>query len=573
MRIALVVAVIAAAAAAEPGLTAQRAEESSKLYFARGQDGTPLVRYYDGSAPWVPLGGTAAGNVRACVFGSTVVAALRGMNNEVFFNRRRGGEWGGWRSAGGAATSDPAVACESADVIHLLVRTDGDAVMHRVVQGDEPQGDWSRIGGEIPGSPNAAMVSATRLDVVVRGKENKIWRNQRIDGEWRGWRPLGDEPITGDPGIAHAGNGEVWLAARSPSGELLVGRVPDSGSISLQPAGGRFPGSPWIVSDAPGSITVYVRGENDHLWVAVRSYQDPARFEWREREEPQAVVHSDPSVVWTGGPRLTVAPVTDATRRARFRISLTGFQAIRTTYDDALGGNRDGWGDEVRAGVVYVHATTDGNVLMNQSLRTTVYGDSRSPIVNVPGAVGNSGGIVNGSTVPGPFLSPSRPTSDLLLPATIWEGELRDGVDVLTLVPTLWEVDYVGSEATQWRSAWTSAFDQWAERWRRAHDSWAPAHPNDLPATVEVSNRYGRAGIVTQPSHPPGERPIGIRYCTPRGSTDRVACFSPVTVMLTYRSANDAAGMNGGVVRVQYDEPQADYLDGSYVLFLKVERQ
>jgi hypothetical protein len=137
----------------------------------------------------------------------------------------------------------------------------------------------------------------------------------------------------------------------------------------------------------------------------------------------------------------------------RYRIFIAGFRVNNQTYDDPL--NRDGWLDEIYAAAAV--ARWEGTVFKeHQVVKSLVYGDANQSTRIQAGSASASGGLKAGDAVPYGW-SPSGPPGfnpdPLRFPFKIWEGTLRDGVDIVSVRPTLWEADGDTGAYEYWK-AW-----------------------------------------------------------------------------------------------------------------------
>ena len=153
--------------------------------------------------------------------------------------------------------------------------------------------------------------------------------------------------------------------------------------------------------------------------------------------------------------KTTAGNMSDATTAARvnativfttgnYRISIAGFRVNRPTYDDQL--NLDGRGDEVYAAATVSQWQRALNSILrsNDTVKSDVYGDANGSNRVQAGRAGASGGLTTGDVAPSgfdPSRAPSGAGSKTRFPLTLWEGSLKNGIDVVVVHPTLWELD------------------------------------------------------------------------------------------------------------------------------------
>jgi hypothetical protein len=182
----------------------------------------------------------------------------------------------------------------------------------------------------------------------------------------------------------------------------------------------------------------------------------------------------------TGGapPSTNTSPAsgTASASGGRYRVTATSVYFRNAEADNPGPAIGDGKGDEIYlTSYAQVYDRRSGNQLSAGPLvRTPVHGDMSgaggAPRVRAGSATPN-GGIATGDEVQLQMPGAS--------PVWLWEGELRDGIDVVVLRPVLWEFD--GNEA-----AWYTVY---AQRFPPA----APRQVFDLPV---VQAAIPRAGVA-----------------------------------------------------------------------------
>jgi hypothetical protein len=160
----------------------------------------------------------------------------------------------------------------------------------------------------------------------------------------------------------------------------------------------------------------------------------------------------------------------------RYRITATGVYFHNAEADNPGPAIGDGKGDEIYlTSYAQVYDRRSGNQLSaGPLLRTPVHGDLSGAGGGArvrAGSATPAGGIATGDAV-----QLQMPGST---PVVLWEGQLRDGIDVAVLRPVLWEFD--GNEA-----AWYTVY---AQRFPPA----APRQMFDLPVVQAAILRAGVA--------------------------------------------------------------------------------
>jgi len=254
----------------------------------------------------------------------------------------------------------------------------------------------------------------------------------------------------------------------------------------------------------------------------------------------------------------------------RFRVTLTGFTVNRQTEDNIL--ETDGKGDEVfiLADVAqYDRYTQDlpgipgaatrlgyndnlhggGNVTLRRSLVSVVMGDvnnQNNPPRIQAGSASSLGGLRTGDRFPTnePWILSSEPTADRP-PMLLWEGELRRGRDLVTIVPTVWEWDGGNAALRQQFAAEIDSYFSYVTR-------------------TDQNRGYVWRGLTGVDIFGAGDRPVGMLAN---------GYWFPQALMLNFDVAQRAATTSPndtgtGVVVLRYIARSEDYS-----LYLKVERR
>ena len=175
----------------------------------------------------------------AAVRGSSRVDVVgRGTDNMVYLKTWNGSSWSGYASLGAPTGSgikgDPAVVTWAPGRLDVFVRGVDDKLWQRFsANGGSTWSGWMKPVGDagvLASGPDVAAWGVNRLDVFVRGTDGGIWQ--------RSW------------------NGVSW-------GTSWVGR----GAPPRQATG-----DPTVASWAPGRLDVFVRGGDGKLWQTFGSY-------------------------------------------------------------------------------------------------------------------------------------------------------------------------------------------------------------------------------------------------------------------------------------------------------------
>lgn len=258
---------------------------------------------------------------------------------------------------------------------------------------------------------------------------------------------------------------------------------------------------------------------------------------------------------------------------SRYRAAINGFWCHNETWDDALNG--DGKHDEVFLDVNVKVVDQSGAVLQNFDSESELMGDTwRLPNRIQAGSASDRGGIVTGDKFPAS--QPWRRTGGLndqrFPPYAIWEGELREGLDMVLLTPTIWEWDPGTGFWDGWL-AWQVQTDN--TYGKRAKDIFGKIWPVSAPIFDAVSLGIQTVGSMAGIWSPFGQsmrRPVGTRRnpADPDGTL-----FNPITIALNtetadFLSSSNLQGYGTGIVELRYaDDP---YFRGVYSIFVQIEK-
>jgi hypothetical protein len=275
------------------------------------------------------------------------------------------------------------------------------------------------------------------------------------------------------------------------------------------------------------------------------------------------------------------APQTSAT----YRVVLNGFRANRETYDTAF--ETDGKGDEVfivsEAGAI----NGSGEMVQRFSRRSKVYGDINGFSDRVQaGFRSDQGGLKTDDRYPADrdLLQPrpaGAPIFDDRIPMLLWQGELFPDQNAVVIMPTIWEWDLRSMEFPAPGRPISHATDP-ALLLRERFDRWLGGPfgrfviRNRRTFTTPYIGTGEHTGVVRERSDADiftmgtnGTRIIGLRPHERLYNTD---ILEPVALILTQAAAEQALRSGNGVFRMTYEEPRCCGLEGSYTLYLQLER-
>jgi hypothetical protein len=281
---------------------------------------------------------------------------------------------------------------------------------------------------------------------------------------------------------------------------------------------------------------------------------------------------------------LLVSQGIEAQSVGSYRVTLNGFRVDRETYDTAF--EADGKGDEVF--VVSEAGSIDRTRAISQrvSRQSQIYGDANGfPRRIQAGRRSDQGGLKTGDRVPDRDLTQPRPTTARIghdfLPMVLWNGNLTDGQNAVVIMPTIWEWDLPATELpvpgrpiphyVPPESFLRGAFSGWLSG---AYGEYVSQNIGTTFASL-FAGPAERAGWIRERSNADiltmgtnGTRVIGL-------VTSRVYdtdVFYPKVLILTYAGAERSLRSGNCIFELAYDEPRCCGLEGSYTLFLQLER-
>jgi len=159
---------------------------------------------------------------------------------------------------------------------------------------------WEPLGGVSAGAPSVTTWGPGRLDVFVRGSDNKLWHKWYAGG-WSGWEGLGSPPrgLGSDPVAVAWGPGRLDVFAAGVDGQLWHIWY-DGGWSGWEPLGGTVVGAPAAASWAPGRLDVFVEGADRALYT--RTYDGG----WSGWSRIGGVLTAAPTAVSWGPGRIDV---------------------------------------------------------------------------------------------------------------------------------------------------------------------------------------------------------------------------------------------------------------------------
>lgn len=162
--------------------------------------------------------------------------------------------------------------------------------------------------GRILGQPAAYASAGGRIDVFVRGTDDRAYRRTYDHGHWGQWRSLGGE-LTDAPSVAFTDPAHWTLFARGADGAVVQrGPATDWSSLGL-PGDRQTYGRPSAVVDSAGRVHVAVRTAADDIWTRTRDTSG----QWSDWSSLGGTVSGSPTLVAAGDTVVLYARAADYT--------------------------------------------------------------------------------------------------------------------------------------------------------------------------------------------------------------------------------------------------------------------
>lgn len=263
---------IAAAVAANQAPTSAAAivsrSDGSDVVFYRGQDDAVYQRIWSGTG-WsaqTSLGGKIVGAPAAAWAGSTLVLVGRGTTGALYMRTLVGTTWSPWQSLGGIVSASPAVTGGSDGRIDVFVRGSDDRMYTNTRPAGGTWSGWSSLGGVLTTGPGAVALGPSTIDVYVAGTDHRIYRNARTSAGWSGWSSIGGMTYTAPAAARIPGTSLARVFVRGTTNFLYINQNSSSGWSGWSSLGG-------VLIDAPGAtatptgVDIVVRGTTNGLYA------------------------------------------------------------------------------------------------------------------------------------------------------------------------------------------------------------------------------------------------------------------------------------------------------------------
>jgi hypothetical protein len=240
--------------------------------FARTADGEILERHRsaDGNwTGWASIGGGATSGPAAIGLGATMNVFVRGEDGATYEKTYADGKWTGWTSLGGYSTSAPAVSLRRGPegYVDLAVKGGDNAIWFRTFVPGTGWSNWGTLGGNMTSAPALNSQSAGIVNVWSRGGDGAVKQDAWNGSAWSDWLNI-EGGIVGAPAAVSRSEGFVnlyvrgagyytyqrsWSAGSGWGPWALLDNTPISSALG---AAGDGPSHEWIVARRGGEVLI-----------------------------------------------------------------------------------------------------------------------------------------------------------------------------------------------------------------------------------------------------------------------------------------------------------------------------
>jgi hypothetical protein len=209
-------------------------------------------------------------------------------------------DWSAWEDLGGAIFSDIAVGRNTDGRLEVFVTSNG-ALWHKfqLAPGGPLWSDWYSLNappqlsfgvGTIPAVYSDAAVPQNvdgPLDVFVKAVDGALWHIRQVGCcGWSGWESLGGQ-LSSQPTVGKNADGRLEVFATAAWDLYHIRQVAAGGAWSTWESLGKGPvdgfdgdAKPAVGQYADGTLEVFVRGPDTHLWSISQVPELQVMLDW-----------------------------------------------------------------------------------------------------------------------------------------------------------------------------------------------------------------------------------------------------------------------------------------------------
>ncbi len=260
---------------------------SSLLSVVEGNGGALYWSMFTGTwSAWQSLSGTSNFPPALCSSStSSVELVVTGTDGQLYHKTFSSGVWSSaWDSAGGAVTGQPSCAVLSG-VLYVVAKAPDTPGSLWTNSRPLPTGSWkgwTYLNGASPNTPVLVPTpAANRLDVVVRGDDNRIWHMEAPGGVFSGtWDTAAGGTLVAPAAVSdgtllhvvvEGQDGGVWYNSLTLSSNAWGSWTYLNGGTSSSPA---------LALDSSGTLHIVVRGQNNGIYHDTKPSTGPPGTTW-----------------------------------------------------------------------------------------------------------------------------------------------------------------------------------------------------------------------------------------------------------------------------------------------------
>lgn len=256
----------------------------------------------------------AAPAVCTAAYGQLRVVAQRPDQSLGWRTFEQGG-WTPWRQvATNPVLGQPAAASWEPGRIDVVVRGTDNRPYHNICLDRRgfPEADWiwsgyvpvGSGGNQIASAPTLVAPAPGQLELVARGTDSALWNTTYVNGAWGAWRQVASNPVSSEPALFVWGPADIGLVVLGTDGRLYMNRKLNGQWRAYTPVDPAryFASAPAVCAPAPNRLELFALAADYRLQTG--RFDGNAWGSWRNLG--QRVLSSPPAAASWGPDRVDV---------------------------------------------------------------------------------------------------------------------------------------------------------------------------------------------------------------------------------------------------------------------------
>jgi len=244
------------------------------------------------------IDGSCIASLSATAVGNNSIALFRqGTDNHCWYKTKNGSSpWTGWMDLGGIISANPGSCSWAANRIDVFVRGT-DNRLHSKAWSQDQWTDWYLpvANGVLASAPSSVSWGYNRIDVFVRGTDNGLHTVAWDGSRWVGWMNLGEAGnLSLDPTCTSWGSGRIDLFSRGRFNNLWH-KYYDGSWSNWENIGSNPASSPAAVSLSTRVLEVFFKGSDNLLYEKYVDYNVSSAWSQIRVNCPISNIKSAPS--------------------------------------------------------------------------------------------------------------------------------------------------------------------------------------------------------------------------------------------------------------------------------------